>query len=53
MRVTVGMIVGVLAAGRSVEDLLRDFPYLEDEDIREALAYAANLAQGREFPLAS
>jgi uncharacterized protein (DUF433 family) len=53
MRVTVGMIVEALAAGRSVENLLSDFPYLEEPDIREALAYAANLAQGREFPLAS
>jgi uncharacterized protein (DUF433 family) len=53
MRVTVGMIVEALAAGRSVEDLLRDFPYLDEQDIREALAYAASLAQGREFPLAS
>ncbi len=53
MRVTVGMIVEALAAGRSVQDLLSEFPYLEDQDIREALAYAANLAQGREFPLAS
>ena len=53
MRVTVGMILEALAAGRSVEDLLSDFPYLEEQDIREALAYAAGLAQGREFPLAS
>ena len=53
MRVTVGMIVEALAVGRSVEDLLSDFPYLEEQDIREALAYAAGLAQGREFPLAS
>ena len=53
MRVTVGMIVEALAAGRSTGDLLNDFPYLEEQDIREALAYAANLAQGREFPLAS
>ena len=53
MRVTVGMIVEALGAGRSVENLLSDFPYLEEQDIREALAYAANLAQGREFPLAS
>jgi uncharacterized protein (DUF433 family) len=53
MRVTVGMIVEALAAGRSVSDLLTDFPYLEEQDIREALAYAASLAQGREFPLAS
>ncbi len=53
MRVTVGMIVEALAAGRSVDGLLADFPYLEEPDIREALAFAAGLAQGREFPLAS
>ncbi|HEX4133227.1 MAG TPA: DUF433 domain-containing protein [Bryobacteraceae bacterium] len=49
MRVTVGMIVEALAAGRTVENLLSDFPYPEDQDIREALAYAANLAQGGNF----
>jgi uncharacterized protein (DUF433 family) len=53
MRVTVGMIVESIAEGRTVEDLLADFPYLEAEDIREALAYAASLAQGREVRLAS
>ncbi len=53
MRVTVGMIVEALAAGRTVNGLLSDFPYLEEQDVREALAYAASLAQGREFPLAS
>ena len=52
MRVTAGMIVEALAAGRSVEDLLTDFPYLEEQDIREALAYAAGVAHGRELPLA-
>jgi uncharacterized protein (DUF433 family) len=41
MRVTVGMIVEAMAAGRSVEQLLEDFPYLEAADIREALAFAA------------
>jgi len=53
MRVTVGMIVEALAAGRTIADLLVDFPYLEEQDVREALAYAAGLAQGREFLLAS
>ena len=53
MRVTVGMIVEALAAGRTVEDLLTDFPYLEEQDIREALAFAASLAQGHEVRLAS
>jgi uncharacterized protein (DUF433 family) len=53
MRVTVGMIVEALSAGRSVSDLLHDFPYLEEADIREALAFAARLAQGHEIRLAS
>lgn len=52
MRVTVGMILESLAAGRTVDDLLRDFPYLEEQDIREALSYGARLAQGREVHLA-
>jgi len=53
VRVTVGMIVEAIAAGRSIADLLTDFPYLEEQDIREALSYAASLAQGREVRLAS
>jgi uncharacterized protein (DUF433 family) len=53
MRVTVGMIVEALAAGRTVEELLADFPYLEDPDIRQALGFAASLAQGHDIPLAS
>jgi uncharacterized protein (DUF433 family) len=53
MRVTVGMIVEAIAAGRTVQDLLADFPYLQAEDIREALSFAASLAQGREIRLAS
>ena len=41
LRVTVGMIVEALAAGRSVDQLLADFPYLEESDIREGLGFAA------------
>jgi uncharacterized protein (DUF433 family) len=41
MRVTVGMIVGQIGAGRSIEKLLADYPYLEREDILQALRYAA------------
>jgi len=52
-RVTVGMIVESLASGRSVSDLLNDFPYLKEGDIREALSFAASLAQGRDIPLSS
>lgn len=53
MRVTVGMIVEAMAAGRTIEELLADFPYIGEPDIREALAFAARLAQGRETRLAS
>lgn len=51
MRVTVGMIVGQIGAGRSVEELLTDYPYLERDDILEALRYAAWRAQEREVAL--
>ena len=52
MRVTVGMIVGQIGAGRSIDALLDDYPYLEREDILQALRYAAYLAQGRDVELA-
>ena len=51
MRVTVGMIVGQIGAGRSIDDLLADFPYLEREDVLEALRYAAWRVQEREVLL--
>jgi uncharacterized protein (DUF433 family) len=50
-RVTVGMIVGQIAAGRSIDELLADYPYLQREDILEALRYAAWRAQEREVDL--
>ncbi len=53
MRVTVGMIVGQIGAGQSVEDLLADYPYLERDDILQALRYAAWRAEEREIALAS
>jgi len=52
MRVTVGMIVGQIGAGRTIDDLLAEYPYLEREDILEALRYAAWRAQEREIALA-
>jgi len=51
LRVTVGTVVGLLAAGRTIEEVLEAYPYLEEEDIREALAYAAWRAQEAEVPL--
>lgn len=53
MRVTVGMIVGQIGAGRTVDELLADYPYLERDDILQALTYAAWLAEAREVVLAS
>ena len=52
MRVTVGMIVGQIGAGRSVEDVLGDYPYLEREDVLQALRYAAWRTEEREVLLA-
>ena len=53
MRVTVGMLVGQIGVGQSVDDLLVDYPYLEREDILQALRYAAWRAEEREVVLAS
>ena len=41
MRVTVTAIVGSLGAGHSIEEILEAYPYLEREDILQALRYAA------------
>jgi uncharacterized protein (DUF433 family) len=51
LRVTVGMVVGLLAAGRSREEILNAYPYLESEDIDQALAYAAWRVDEREVSL--
>ena len=53
LRVTVGMIVGLIAAGHDNKDILEAYPYLEEEDIREALAYAAWRVEEIEVPLIS
>ena len=53
MRVTVGMIVRQIGAGRSIEEVLADYPYLEREDILQALRYAAWRADEHEVMLAT
>jgi len=53
MRVTVGMVVGQIAAGWSIEDILTEYPYLEREDVLQALRYAAWRSEERELPLAA
>lgn len=51
LRVTVGMVVGQIGAGRTIEEILAEYPYLEREDILQALRYAAWLAEEREIDL--
>lgn len=53
LRVTVGMIVGQIGAGHSIDNILAAYPYLEREDILQALRYAAWLAEEREVALAA
>jgi uncharacterized protein (DUF433 family) len=51
MRVTVGTIMGLLASGQTEEQILAAYPYLERDDVRAALAYAAWRTQETELPL--
>jgi len=51
LRVTVGTVVGLLAAGRTAEEILAEYPYLELADIRACLSYAAWRSEEAEVPL--
>ena len=51
MRVTVGTVVGLVASGRTNAEILAAYPYLEEEDIPQALAYAAWRVEEIELPL--
>ncbi len=51
MRVTVGTIVGLIATGKTVANILAEYPYLEQEDVMEALSYAAWRAEEREISM--
>ena len=53
MRVTVGMVVGQIGAGHSIDKILADYPYLEREDVLQALRYAAWRSDDREIVLRS
>ena len=51
LRVTVSAIVGQIGAGRTIDDILADYPYLEREDVLQALRYAAWRAEERDVLL--
>jgi len=51
LRVTVGTVLGLLASGRSVDEILSAYPYLEREDVHAALSYAAWRVEEVDLPL--
>lgn len=51
LRVTVGTVVGLVAVGHSKKKILELYPYLEKEDINQALSYAAWRAEEIDIPL--
>ncbi len=51
MRVTAGMITGLVASGAAFSEILKLYPYLDEEDIKAALTYAAWRAEERDLPL--
>jgi uncharacterized protein (DUF433 family) len=53
LRVTVGMVTGLVASGKTTEQILELYPYLEAEDLTQALRYAAWRAEEIELPLAA
>lgn len=53
MRVTVGTIVGLIAAGKAIDEVLAAYPYIEREDILQALTYAAWRSEEKDLSLVS
>ncbi len=53
LRIPVATVVGMVADGMGEEEILKAFPDLKPEDIRQALQYAAEAVREREIPLVS
>ena len=51
MRITIALVLNLVANGKTVPEILEAYPYLEDEDIRQTLKYAAWLAEEQVYPL--
>ena len=51
MRIPVSLIIRLIAAGKTVKEILEDYPELEEEDIRQALEYAAWLTSEKVVPV--
>ncbi len=50
-RVAVGMVLGQLANGRTIEEVVSDYPYIDRSDVLAALSFAAAAANDRELPV--
>ena len=53
LRVTVGTLVGLMASGKTIDEVLAAYPYIERQDVLEALTYAAWRSEEKELPIAS
>lgn len=53
LRIPVASVVGMVADGMKEEEILKAYPDLEPDDIREALRYAAEAVSERELPLST
>lgn len=53
MRITVSQVVNLVANGMTISEIIRDYPYLEEKDIRQALRYAAQLTEEEVHPIPS
>jgi len=53
LRVTVGTLVGLMASGKTIDEVLAAYPYVERLDVLEALTYAAWRSEEKELPIAS
>jgi uncharacterized protein (DUF433 family) len=51
MRVPVSLVINLLANGKTTAEIIEDYPYLEPEDIRQSLLYAAWLTEERAIPI--
>lgn len=51
MRVTVALIVNLIANGMTIAEIVRDYTYIEEEDVRQSLRYAAHLTEEEVHPV--
>ncbi len=53
MRIAVSQVVNLVANGMTIAEIIHDYPYFEEEDVRQALRYAAHLTEEEVHPIPS